>query len=57
MEKDDSILGLISRIRGLSEETGKMLEERNKPCGFDFLVDATLSVKIGRHFPTQPQLG
>lgn len=28
MEKDDSILGLISRIRELSEETGKMLEER-----------------------------
>lgn len=39
MEKDDSILGLISRIRELSEETGKMLEERNKPCGFDFLED------------------
>lgn len=47
MEKDDSILGLISQIRELSEETGKILEERNKPCGFDFLVDATLSVKIG----------
>ena len=28
MEKDDSILGLISRIKELSEETRKMLEER-----------------------------
>ncbi len=40
MEKDDSILGLISLIKELSEETGKMLEERNKTCGFDFLEDA-----------------
>ena len=40
MEKDNSILGLISRIKELSEETKKMLKERNKPCGFDFLEDA-----------------
>ena len=33
MEKYDSILGQISRIRELSEDTRKMLEERNKPCG------------------------
>lgn len=39
MEKDDSILGLISLIKELSKETRKMLEERNKPCGFDFLED------------------
>lgn len=37
MKKKDSLLDMISEMKRLSDETKKMLDEQNKPFGFEWL--------------------